>query len=125
MLNDNDIAARAISNKRFFSGNEIYPQAFHYPDDQMGQPLCELSFIKKNYFIDKEDFWNICDIYIWHNHKKTLASADIIAKDIKDIQMPTFFDLDNSFKGHCCLKINLELSLLARKLALLAKLDIR
>ena len=125
MLNDNDIVARAISNKKHFSNDEIHPQAFHHPKNQIGLSSCKLSFVKKNHFTDKEDFWNICDTYVWHNHKKTLASADIVVKDIKDIKIPNFFDLDKSFTGHCLLDIDVEMSLLARQLALISKLDIR
>lgn len=124
MLKDTDIVARAISKKKFIAGGFVQPQAFYHPDYQLGQKSCKLSFIKKNHFEDKEAFWDVCDKYVFR-HKKTIASADLTAKDIKNLQMPTFFDLDNSFNGHCLLSIDLELGFLARQLAINSILDIR
>lgn len=126
MLRDSDIIARAISNKRYCKGNRVLPQAFHHPKWQMGKSSCELSFIQKNKFKEKADFWDVCDNKVFRKDKATISSADIIVGDVESkIEKPIFLDLKETFEGHCCLNMNMELQMLARKLSLISTLDWR
>lgn len=126
MLNDSDIIARAISNKRYCKGNMVMPEAFHHPKWQMGASSCKLSFIHKNKFADKEIFWDICDKNVFKKERATISSADIIVGDVEGkIKKPSFLDLQETFEGHCCLDMDMELKILARELSLISKLDWR